>query len=189
MEVIISVDAYQSLLIVEALRFGNPRQFDMQYYRTMKKLGKKIKSDVPCGGDHMPDHNALSVVFDATNTLVGGTPVATLVTAEEVPGNKTATLAASYAAKPKQCHEQNHQRESLREEVPSSARTSSQIRIAGPNLNPLWATHPLSWGSFLIKSLDSCFPVIHLNAFSPRSNLDMLAAVARKKQKAHSTRL
>jgi choline dehydrogenase len=57
---------------------------------TLKKLGVKVKSAVPGIGEKMQDHNAMAIVYGTTNTLVGDTPFATFVTAQDVLGNKTA---------------------------------------------------------------------------------------------------
>jgi choline dehydrogenase len=66
----------------------------MRNYR-MKKLDVKVKSAVLDVGKNMENHNAMVVVYGNTRTLVGDPRFATLVTAQDVLGNKTATMAAS----------------------------------------------------------------------------------------------
>ena len=177
----------------------------MRCYRILKKLGVKVKSAVPGVGENMQDHNAMVTVYGTTNNIVGYTPFATLVTAQDVLGNKTAALAASsrsqisawaqaaskytggaIAAKAYEKRFQVQHDLIFKQNV-----TIAEIyptNLGSAIVSQLWTTHPFSWGSVHLKSLDSFDnPIIDPNIFSLQFDIDVLAAVARKEQQAYST--
>ncbi|KAF2850036.1 GMC oxidoreductase [Plenodomus tracheiphilus IPT5] len=196
-EVIISASAYRSPLILEASGIGNPT--------ILKKLGVKVKSAVPGVGENMLDHNAMVIVYGTTNNLVGDTPFATLVTAQDVLGNKTAAMAASSGSQISawaQAASKNtggaitakayEKRFQLQHDLIFKQNvTIAELyptNLGSAIVSQLWTTHPFSWGSVHLKSLDSFDdPVIDTNIFSLQFDVDLLAAVARTEQKAYST--
>ncbi|KAF1952101.1 alcohol oxidase [Byssothecium circinans] len=196
-EVIISAGVYRSPLILEASGIGNPT--------LLKKLGVKVKSAVPGVGENMLDHHGSAVVYNTANILVGETPFATLVTAQDVLGNKTATMAASSRSQlsawakaaskytggaiDAKAYEKRFQiQHDLIFKQNVTIAELFQNNLGGAIVSQLWITHPFSWGSIHLKSLDSFNdPVIDAHIFSLQFDIDMLAAVARKEQQAYST--
>jgi choline dehydrogenase len=90
------------------------------------------------------------------------------------------------------------ERQGLREESPVSARLDLQAKcddggaisnnLGSAIMSQLWTTHPPSWGSIHLKSLDSFDDsFIDPNMFSWQFHVDMLLAVASKEQMAYST--
>jgi choline dehydrogenase len=175
------------------------------YCSILKKLGVKVKSAVPGVGENMQDHHGIGTVYSTSRNLVGNTPFATLVTAQDVLGNKTAEVAASSRSQisawaqaaskytggaiDAKAYEKRFQVQhdlifkqnvTIAELYPSN--TGSIIA------SQVWTTHSFSWGSVHLKSLDKFDePVIDANIFALQFDVDLLAAVSRKEQQAYST--
>ncbi|KAF1970987.1 GMC oxidoreductase [Bimuria novae-zelandiae CBS 107.79] len=175
------------------------------FYAKEEKLGVKVKSAMPGVGENMQDHNAMVIGYGTANTLVGDTPFATLVTAQDALGNKMPVLAASsrsqistwaQAASTYTGGAIDAKTYEKRFQIQHDLIFKQNVTIAelfptnlgSAIVSQLWTTHPFSWSSVHLKSLVSFDdPVIDPNIFSLQFDIDMLVAVARKEQKAYST--
>ncbi|KAL5113210.1 hypothetical protein ACEQ8H_008917 [Pleosporales sp. CAS-2024a] len=197
-EVIVSAGAYRSPLVLEASGIGNPA--------LLKKLNIPLKAAVPGVGENMQDHNAMMALRPTSSQLVGITPFAALVNAQDVLGNRTASMAASSRAQipawaqaaskytggaiPASAYEKRFtvqhdlifkQNVTIAELYPTNAGSAIASQF--------WTTHPFSWGSVHLQAGQDGAgePVIDPNIFALQFDVDMVAAVARKEQEAYST--
>ncbi|KAF2678706.1 GMC oxidoreductase [Lentithecium fluviatile CBS 122367] len=198
-EVVLSASAYRNPLILEGSGVGNPK--------ILSKLGIKIKVKLPGVGESMQDHNIIAMTYALKSSLDGGRiPYATLPTAQDVFGNKTASLAASTSAK---LAEWAKALSDLSDGAISPSAIEKRFRIqhdlifkknvtvgelfptnTGTGiLAQFWTSMPFSWGSVHLGSKDKFNePSITPNLFSATDfDLDMLAAVGRLSQKSFAT--
>lgn len=196
-EVVLSASAYRNPLILESSGVGNPQ--------ILKKLGIATKVNLPGVGESMQDHPIIAMTYSLKGSISGRIPYATMPTAQDVFGNKTASIAASTSAKlsewakavsassggaispsaiEKRFRIQHdlifNKNITIAELFPSSTGTGV--------LAQFWTSMPFSWGSVHLGSKDNInTPTITPNLLSTDFDGEILAAVGRLSQKGYST--
>lgn len=174
----------------------------------MKKLGIDVKVNLPGVGESLLDHNIVGMTYNyASNDSLdnGRIQFATMPTAQDVFGDKTASIAASSLAK---LPEYAKALSATSDGAISASAIEKRFRIqhdlifkknvtvaelfptnTGSNIfAQFWTSMPFSWGSVHLGSKDGIDePVITPNIMATDFDVEMLTAVGRLSHKAFVT--
>lgn len=182
-----------------------PEELLMIVYRILKKLGIKTKLSLPGVGESLQDHNIVAMTYSLKQQFVGRIPYATMPTAHDLFGNKTASIASSSLTK---IGEYAKQLSSTFDGAISADAIEKRFRVqhdlifkknvtvaelfptnTGDGiLAQFWTSMPFSWGNVHLGSRDGIeSPVIVPNIMATDFDLKMLTVVGRLSQKAFAT--